>query len=77
MRALAISALLPSDSGVPATGWILNWVAIQVPLDLIAGAAFALVRLWEMSFTPSNAQPSWIYRCSVTSMFHLNRSSSL
>ena len=58
MRALAIFELLPSDSGAPATGWILNWVAIQVSLDLIAGADFALVRLWGTSSTPSSAQPS-------------------
>ena len=77
MRDLTISVQLPSDSVVPATGWILNWVAIQVSLDLIAGAASALVQLWVTSFTPSNAQLSWIYRSSVTSMFHLNRSSSL
>ena len=76
-RALAISALLPFDSGVLATGWILNWVAIQVSLDLIAGAAFALLQLWVMNITPSNVQHSWIYRSSVTSMFHPNRSSSL
>ena len=76
-RDLAISALLPFDSDVLATGWILNWVAIQVSLDLIAGAAFALVQLWVMNITPSNAQHCWIYRSSVTSMFHPNRSSSL
>ena len=76
-RALAISALLPFDSGVLATGWILNWVAIQVSLDLIANAAFALLQLWVMNITPSNVQHSWIYRSSVTSMFHPNRSSSL
>ena len=34
-RALAIYALLPFGSGVLATGWILNWGAIQVSLDLI------------------------------------------
>ena len=75
-RDLAISALLPSNSDVLATGWILNWVTIQVSLDLIAGVAFALVQLWVTNITPSNAQHSWIYRSSVTSMFHPNRSSS-
>ena len=76
-RALAISALLPSDSGVPATGWISNWVAIQVSLDLIAGAAFALVRLWGRVPRLQMLSLLGIYRSSVTSMFHLNRSSSL
>ena len=38
---------------------------------------FVPLQLWVMNITPSNVQHSWIYRSSVTSMFHPNRSSSL